>query len=154
MKTASRHEKSRFADYNIEWEVSKTEYDNALSQLRSYGGHGRQDMVFVTTVQGVVLTIIGSSLPNLNMAGFLLSIIAFLVTLLGINSQRRLNAYMSGYMHRARQIEMKYNMSLVQIGRKEIQSKKWLFPNNTMFLIYHFALLISWIAIWTVNILI
>jgi hypothetical protein len=133
------------------WESAKLEYEHAINQYLHCSSLRRQDMVFVTTVQAAVLTIIGVKLQNLDLAGLLLSIIAFFVLLLGVNSERRISAYMSGYMRRANQIESEHSMSLLSNGRQEIKRKKFLVSNAIVFPLYYFVFIIAWIVIWIVN---
>lgn len=80
------------------WELARLEYEAALEQYRQLTPLRRQDMAFVTTAQAAILTIVGTKLLNLDASGFLLSLIAVFVLFLGINSERRLSGYMSGYM--------------------------------------------------------
>ena len=133
------------------WEFAKVEYENALEHYRHYTGLRRQDMAFVTTVQAAVLTIIGGNLRSLDLANLLLSFIAFFVLLLGINNERRLTAYMAGYMKRATQIETHYKMSLLVEGRQEVLNRKLLFSNVVIFPIYYFIFAIAWIVVWVLN---
>lgn len=136
-----------------EWDAAKLEYDNALHQLRHYSSLGRQDIAFVTTIQGAALTIIGDKLLSLNATGVVLSVLSCFVLLLGANSQRRLWTYMSGYVRRATQIEGKYNMLLLQTGKLEVESKRLLFSNNYLFLFFHLMLFLAWVVIWIINII-
>jgi len=135
------------------WESSKVEYENALAQYRYYTGLRRQDMAFVTTVQAAIMSIIGKNLLELNFTDFLLSLIAFFVLLLGINNERRLSAYMTGYMNRAKIIESKYNMSLLEHGWQEIKSRKLLFSNSVMFKIFYIIFIICWFFTWVLNLI-
>jgi len=135
------------------WETAKVEYELALEQWRHYGRLRRQDMAFVTTVQAAALTIIGSKLLSLDTPGFLLSVIAFFVLLLGINSERRMSAYQTGYIHRAVQIESEYCMSLLSLGWNEVQSRKLLLSNRIVFPLYYFVFIVVWASIWALNLL-
>lgn len=135
------------------WEFAKVEYENALEQYRHYTSLRRQDMAFVTTVQVAVLTIIGANLRNLDLANLLLSIIAFFVLLLGINNERRLTAYMAGYMKRATQIETDYEMSLLVKGRQEVLNRKLLLSNIVVFQLYYFVFSVVWVVVWVLNVI-
>lgn len=133
------------------WEIAKVEYQNALDQYRQYTSLRRQDMAFVTTVQVAVLTIIGTNLLSLDTANFLLSLISFFILLLGINNERRLTAYMAGYMRRANHIEAEHKMSLLTDGKNEVQKRQLLFSNTVIFPLYYFIFVLTWIVIWTMN---
>jgi hypothetical protein len=135
------------------WEVAKVEYENALAQYRHYTSLRGQDMMFVTTVQAAVLTIIGPKLPNLDFAYFLLSVVAFFALLVGINSQWRLSAYMAGFMQRAMQIETEYGMSFLSVGKREVDKKKLLRTTAFVFSFYHLIFILAWIVIWIWNLL-
>lgn len=134
------------------WETAKVEYEIALEEWRHYANLRRQDMAFVTTIQGAVLTIVGSKLLRLDAPG-LLSITAFFVLLLGINSERRLSAYMTGYIRRAREIESEHGMSLLPLGWDEVKSRKLLFSNRIVFPLYYFVFILVWVSIWALNLL-
>ena len=135
------------------WDVAKTEYENALEHYRHYTDLRGKDAIFTTTVQVGVLTIIGSNLPTLNLAGFLLSIVAFFSILLGINNMRRLSAYLNGFSNRAIEIEKKFGMSLISQGKKEVNKKRISPPSAVLFLFYHYIFLLVWIVIWIWNLL-
>jgi len=135
------------------WETAKVEYENALAQYRYYTGLRRQDMAFVTTVQAAIMSIIGKNLLDLNFADLLISIIAFFVLLLGINNERRLSAYMTGYMNRAKIIESKYSMSLLEHGWQEIKNRKLLFSNSVTFKIFYIIFIICWFCAWALNLI-
>jgi hypothetical protein len=133
------------------WESVKVEYENALEMYRHYTGLRRQDMAFVTTVQAAALTIIGKNLLSLDTSNLLLSIIAFFVLLLGFNSERRITAYMAGYMKRANQIETDHDMFLLVEGRKEVLKRKLLISNTIIFPLYYFIFAATWVIVWIIN---
>jgi len=134
------------------WEIAATEYDIALKQFRHFSTLRRQDMLFVTTVQGVTLTIIGKNLLCMKATHIVLSCIAFAVILLGINSERRLSAYMDANAQRARIIEGQHGMSLLSGAHANIQSRKCMFSNTTVFKAFYSMLLIAWFVIWILNV--
>ncbi|NJL40744.1 MAG: hypothetical protein HC840_14355 [Leptolyngbyaceae cyanobacterium RM2_2_4] len=134
------------------WELARLEYEAALEQYRQLTSLRRQDMTFVTTAQAAILTIVGTKLLNLDAAGFLLSLIAVFVLFLGINSERRLSGYMSGYMRRAKEIESDYGMQLLSFGTQELKSKKLLISNSVIFPLYYAFFLIAWLIVWILNI--
>jgi hypothetical protein len=119
------------------WELAKLEYEAALEQYRQLTSLRRQDMTFVTTAQAAILTIVGSKLLSLDASGFLLSLIAIFALFLGINSERRLSGYMSGYMRRAKEIESEYGMQLLSFGTQELRNKKLLISNSIIFPLYY-----------------
>jgi len=133
------------------WEQAKAEYDTGLRQFQLNSSLRRQDMAFVTTVQAAVLTIAGSKLLSLDFPSFLLSVIAFFVLLLGLNSERRLAAYMAGYLRRAKQIESEYGMSMLSEGWNEIQGRRFLVSNSKVFPIYYSIFILAWLIIWVWN---
>jgi|GEM_PF-6858752 len=133
------------------WELAKVEYENALELYRHYTGLRRQDMAFVTTVQAAALTIIGKNLLSLDASSLLLSIIAFFVLLLGLNNERRITAYMTGYIKRANQIEADHDMSLLMEGRKEVSNRKLLISNTIIFPLYYFIFASAWVVVWVIN---
>lgn len=134
------------------WEIAKLEYETAWEENRHNNSLRRQDMAFVTTFQAVVLTIIGSNILSLDLSNILLSLIAFFVLILGLNSERRLSAYVGGHMVRATEIEKQYGMSVFAEGRKEVQGKRFLISNRIMFPTFYFVFIIVWITIWVLNI--
>ena len=134
------------------WDKVKQEYSSALELFRHFSSLRRQDMAFVTTVQAAILTIIGSKLLSLDFSSFLLSAIAFFVLLLGLNSERRLAAHMSGEMRRAKQIEEEYGMSLLSVAYGEVKNRKLLMRNDLVFPLYYFIFIVAWVIIWILNI--
>lgn len=132
------------------WELAKLEYESALEQYRQLTSLRRQDMAFVTTVQAAVLTIIGDKLLNLDASNFLLSLIAVFVLFLGLNSERRLSGYMTGYMQRAKDIESEYGMKLITFGRA-FKDKKLIISNSIIFPLYYFFFFIAWFIVWMLN---
>lgn len=134
------------------WELARLEYEAALEQYRQLTSLRRQDMTFVTTTQAAILTIVGTKLLNLDASGFLLSLIAVFVLCLGINSERRLSGYMSGYMRRAKEIESEYGMQLLSLGIQEVENKKLLVSNSVIFPLYYAVFFIAWLIVWILNI--
>ena len=134
------------------WELARLEYEAALEQYRQLTSLRRQDMAFVTTAQAAILTIVGTKLLNLDASGFLLSLIAVFVLFLGINSERRLSGYMSGYMRRAKEIESEYGMRLLSSGIQELKNKKLLMSNSVIFPLYYAFFFVAWMIIWILNI--
>ena len=134
------------------WEQAKTEYQCANANYNHFSDIRRQDMAFATTVQAAVLTIVNSHLLDLNTPKFLLTLIAFLVLVIGINSERRVSAYMAGYMVRAKQIEDSYSMALLHEGTRAVQGTKLLLPNRRTFLLYYTAFIAAWLVIWLLNV--
>ncbi|MBD2234137.1 hypothetical protein [Phormidium tenue] len=134
------------------WELARLEYEAALEQYRHLTSLRRQDMTFATTVQAAVLTIIGNRLLSFNASDLLLSIVAAFVLCLGINSERRLAAYMSGYMRRAKEAELEYGMQLVLFGTQEVASKKLLASNSIIFPFYYAFFFVAWLTVWIINV--
>jgi len=120
------------------WEVASTEYEAALEQYRHFTGLRRQDMLFVTAIQGAALTIIGGDLLHMKAAYIALSCIAFVVILLGMNSERRLTAYMGSYARRD--------------AYASVQGCRFMFSNARVFLLFYVLLLLAWLVIWIVNV--
>ena len=129
------------------------EYASVMEEYRHYTQLWRQDMAFITTVQSAVLVAIGEKLAEMNLAHWLLSFVAFSVLLLGINSQRRLGAYLAGYKKRVSDIEETHNLKLMQYGEKGVRVRKWQVSNQKVFPIYYLVFLLVWIGIWIVNLI-
>ena len=130
------------------WDVAKTEYEQALGQYQNFTIVRRQDMAFVTTVQGAVLTIIGSKLPHLDLSSFVLSLIAFFILLLGVNSERRLAGYMDAYFKRARELESQFGMSLLSGGLHQVRGRRFLLSNSLVFPLFYLFFMLAWVVIW------
>lgn len=133
------------------WEIAKVEYDNAVKQCQLMEGLRRQDMMFTTTVQAAILTIIGVKATHLDLVNFLLTGIAFFVLVLGLNSERRIAKYTAVYMQRAREIESEYGMSLLSLGKSEVQKRKLLFSNSLLFPLYYLIFILAWLIVWLMN---
>jgi hypothetical protein len=133
------------------WEIAKTEYCSALELFRHFSSLRRQDMLFVATIQAAALTLIGDKLLKLDLSRFMLSLVAFCVLFLGLNSERRLSAYMFTEMERAREIEKAYDMKLVSAATTKVGMTKMLLSNAAVFRIYYAVFLIAWLSIWALN---
>ena len=129
----------------------KTEYETAINQFQHFATLRRQDMAFVTTVQIGILVIVKDRLLTFDLTYFLLTIIAFLVLVMGCNNERRLSSYMVGYMDRARKIEKQFGISVLHIGFEKVQSTKFLISNRTTFPLYYITFILLWIVIWILN---
>jgi hypothetical protein len=127
------------------------EYKLGVELLRHWSTMRRHDIVFVTTIQGAVLTIIAKNLPYLQVADYALTVIAAFVVVLGINSERRLAGYSNGYVRCVQKLERRLDMTLLAEGLAEVQSLKWLVSNYRMFISYYSALLAGWLLLWTVH---
>lgn len=93
------------------------EYQSALGRLDAYGDTGRRDLMFVTTAQAAILSIVGDRLASLDgVRDWALVGMAFAVALLGCNSQLRLMGQVGAFMKRARWIEGRLGMSLLTSG--------------------------------------
>lgn len=146
-------EKNRQVTKNS-WDIVQVEYQAAMEQYRHYTVLRRQDMAFVTTVQVAILTIIGAKAQSLDFSSFLLSLMAFFVLLLGINSELRLATYMSGYKQRAKDIEEENRLNIVTGASKRVeQMEKNMFniTNRKIFPLYYSVFALIWIAVWLTN---
>jgi hypothetical protein len=135
------------------WEIAKLEYEQELTQYQNCTVLRRQDMAFVTTAQGAVLAIISSKLLVLDLASFLLSLIACFLLILGFNSERRLSSYMKAYSEKARQVEDELGLSLIKTGFSEIRNKRLLFSNSVLFHVYYPLLIFGWVVVWVSNVI-
>ncbi len=99
-----------------------------------------------------VLTITGENLINLSLFHVLLSVIAFAVTLLGFNTERRLSTYMGEYARRATELGRNFGMNLLGGARDIVKQQKLLVSNKLMFKLYYLMLAVGWIIVWLVNI--
>lgn len=127
------------------------EYKLGIELLRHWSTMRRHDIVFVTTIQGAVLTIIGKNLPHLQVADYALTVIAAFVVVLGINSERRLAGYSNGYVRRVQNLELRLGMTLLAEGLAEVQSLRGLVSNYRMFINYYSALFVGWLLLWSVH---
>lgn len=132
---------------------NKTEYEIAINMFRQFATLRRQDMAFMTTVQAGVLTIVKDNLLVLGSAHFLLTAIAFLVLLMGCNNERRLSAYMLGYMKRARKIEEEFGISVLHDGFDTVKRTRFLISNRWTFPLYYLVFSLLWFVIWILNLL-
>jgi hypothetical protein len=129
------------------------EYQTAIEQYQHCTTLRRQDLAFVTTAQGAALTIIGKDLLRLDLGSIVLSVVAFLLLLLGLNSERRLAAYMKGYLARALEIESAYDLRILRRGAAEVQRRRALLSNSIMFPVYYVLFACAWLLIWSLNVL-
>ena len=128
------------------------EYESALEFYRQYTDVRRHDMAFITTAQGAVFTIIGKDLLAMNLSSFLLSGIAVFLLLLGLNSERRLTAYMGAHMKRAKEIENLRKMTLLSDAYAQVTRRKLLLSNTLTFPVYYALFALVWVVVWLVNI--
>lgn len=133
--------------------TEEVEYRTAIELYCQFTDIRRQDIAFITTAQGAVLTIIGTELLKMSISDLLLSVIAVVLLVIGLNSERRLTAYMKGYMERARDIEDKAEMSLLRQAHDEVLKRKGLISNALAFPCYYGAFVLVWVVVWVFNIL-
>jgi len=137
------------------WDVAQFEYKVALEQYRHYTILRRQDMVFVTTVQVAILTIINAKLQLLDLPSFLLSLVAFFVLVLGLNSELRLASYMYAYKERVMEIELSNNLDIVRntsISGKGQKKFRFNLSNRVMYPFHYCIFIAAWLAVWGSNI--
>ncbi len=127
--------------------VLTMEYQEALAQTRAFATLMRTDVAFATTVQAAILAVIGSHLPLHNIGHTALSVLAFTVAILGINSVDRVYRYMAGYMSRAREIEVRLGLKLITQGHLMTKTRFNL-PIATTFKYYYMLLIVFWMIIW------
>jgi hypothetical protein len=132
---------------------ARLEYETTVAQYQNCTTLRRQDMVFVTAIQGAVVSIVGNELLSLDLGRFVLSGIAFVVVLLGLNSERRLSAYMTGYSARALEIERAFGLRALRAGVTEVKKTRWLASNSAAFPAFYLANGLGWITIWIANLL-
>jgi hypothetical protein len=138
-------------DELAEWEKERFEYEMASEYWRHFSSLRRQELSFVILVQGGVLTIIGEKLLHLTPAHSFLSIIAFLVILLGLNSERRLSAYQGGNYHRMQEIEATCGMRLWTVAVNDVRGRKLSFNNAKTLPVFYIILAVGWVFIWICN---
>lgn len=134
-------------------EVPLKEYEIAIEQFRHFSLLRRQDLMFVVIVQGAVLTIMSSRFTEMAPVDVSLSVVAFLVTLLGLNSDRRLTEYMVGNAKRAKELEQQLGMKVFSGAHSEVANKRFLYSNKHVFFCFYTLLAVSWIIVWAVNLL-
>ena len=132
-------------------DITKTEYQAGLDQHRLMSNLRRQDMAFVTTIQAAIFTIVGPKLLQLGISDFILSVLAFFVLLLGLNSERRLVSYMNAYMKRVAEIEASYGMSMFSGAGDKTLKKRAIISNAKVFQIYYLVFVVAWLLVWISN---
>ncbi|SEI69988.1 hypothetical protein SAMN04487995_1772 [Dyadobacter koreensis] len=137
-------------DAHLNWEIAKTEYEEALNQYRNTTLLRRQDIAFIITVQGAVISIIGSKMLMLDMSSLLLSAVAVFLLFIGLNNELRLSKYMEIYMDRAKEIESEFGLKLI-ISAYEVRHKKFEFSNSKTFPAFYIFLIVSWLFVWVKN---
>ena len=133
---------------NNKWEKERIEYEQAFEMFRYLSGLRRQSLAFVTVVQGAIITIIRDQLHDLDTFGIFMSILAFIVVIIGQNNERRIARYMKGFMERVRTIEKVNNMFLLGLGYRKAHSGFGILRNTLTFPIYYLLLASGWIVIW------
>jgi hypothetical protein len=86
-------------------ESEKLEYAQSNEWWRTLSSMRRRDLALFTAIEGAILTILSAQLLNLQTDGIILSIIGFIVSLLGLNNERRLYRYLFRFRERAIDIE-------------------------------------------------
>jgi hypothetical protein len=76
---------------------AEVEYQQAHEWWRHLSTMRRQDLAMFAAIQGAALSIIGDQLLALNPTGAGLSIIAFLVAVMGLNNERQLHVHLLGF---------------------------------------------------------
>ena len=81
------------------------EYSEACSFLRNYANLRRQGLMFVTVVQGALLTILSNNECHYSILNLFLSILLVLVAFVGIYNEKRLNGRRQSCYERLKDIE-------------------------------------------------
>jgi hypothetical protein len=140
------------------WDRALAEYQSAFEQYRHFVTVRRQDLLFVTTIQGAVLTIIRGSITHsdpttsLHTAEIMLSLLAFFVVLLGLNNERRLSAYMEGCIQSIQRIEKQFDLKLFTTGARLAKQRRLTVGVEAAFTTFYIFLLLGWMAIWALDI--
>jgi hypothetical protein len=130
----------------LEYEYVNQRWINGTSQRR--GG-----MAFFTGVQGAVLGLIGNDLLLLQAKGFALALFAMLVTIIAWNNERRIGAYMTGYLKRMLEIERYIGIRTTIYGRDEAKRQRTI-SNRRLFAFYFLAMILAWGALILYNLIV
>jgi hypothetical protein len=143
-KMSNTNQSGKNESYAVEYEQAN-EWWRCLSAMR------RHDIFLFTGVQGGVLTIIGNNLLSMSPRDIVLSIIAFVVSLIGLNNERRLYSYLQGFRARAIEIERLVGMSLIQSGTQQVGKTRATVSNTIAFSAFYALMATGWIVIWAIN---
>jgi hypothetical protein len=129
-------------------EATRLEYSQTCEFLRHTMSLRRDVVIFVTAVQGTVITVVGDRLANLSLRDFVLSVVAFAVGIIGIFYDQRLRMRMRWYDKRAQQIENVNEMAL--FSRSDVsKGTRFLGIRGTHLVIMIYGIIcIFWMALW------
>ena len=85
--------------------AAQIEYEQGMEMSRNHMKIRRGDMIFFTAVQGSILSIIGNNIISMDPKAYALSFLAFLVSFVGFNNERRLKIHGDGYLKRVREVD-------------------------------------------------
>ncbi len=133
-------------------EAQRIEYGEANDWWRTLSQMRRRDIALFTGGQGAVLAIIGGELLNFGPEDWALSLVAFLIAIVGLNNERRLYAYLKAFRNRAERIEADHGMHLVSNAQRALSNLNRSVSSSSAFQLYYGIIAASWVLLWMANI--
>jgi len=131
--------------------ASQIEYAQANEWWRHVSRMRRQDLAMFTAIQGAALGLIAARLTALTLADTMLSAIAFMVALVGMNNERSLNYFLGAVWKRAVFIERASGISLLTAGSNALENAPWFVRTHSAFMPYYLIIILGWILVWLIN---
>ena len=133
-------------------ESEKLEYEQANEWWRTLSQLRRRDMGLFTAAQGAVVAIIKSNLLTMGVDSFVLSAIAFIIALIGLNNEIRLYTYLRTMRARAMKIEGRHRMGLLRSATAAVRDLRWTGRSSRVFAAYYTIIGAGWLLVWAINI--
>jgi hypothetical protein len=129
------------------------EYEQANEWWRKISEMRRHDLAAFTAIQGAALTVIGDHLLDMKAHQLLVSLVAFVVLLVGYNNERRLSAFLEKIVERSCAIEQQRRMTLLSNARDYMNTRPGIVKTTRTFGAFYVAAGSSWVVIWLMNIM-
>jgi hypothetical protein len=131
---------------NMDKDALLKEYDIGTTICRHYVTLRRDVLVFFTTVQGAIISVLfGLKTPSLTLQ-IGLSVIAVFVALLTINNDIRTIDHYFGFIERLEEIEKELGMKMYSVHKRKVQKETKALSNIVFFRGLPVVAIVFWIA--------
>jgi hypothetical protein len=146
MRARRRTQNHETDESEIDEAWARLEYEYAHERWTNGTNQRRAGLAFLTTVQGTIITIIGTNLFHMDGRARALVIFAIVVAISGYNHEKRIGSYMRGYRRRAIELEERHGLRLFQYGVAEAKAAKTM-SNRKLFRWYFVLILTAWTSV-------
>jgi hypothetical protein len=104
-----------------------------------------------TAIQGAALGLIAARLSHLTLADTMLSAVAFMVALVGMNNERSLHYFLGAFWRRAIDIERCCGLVSLTNAELALNTAPMFIRTHSAFMLYYSVITLGWITVWLIN---